>query len=155
MNWTKVMKYFAYGSNMDPERMRERDITSSQRRHAILIGYRLEFNKVASRNPEEGYANVVQYENGVVEGVLYDIRDSDVAKLDRCEGYPEHYDRVKVKVRPDVKQEMEAVTYIAQPSKIRYGLRPSRDYLDHLLAAEDLLSESYRRMLAALRTLEE
>jgi len=135
--------------------MRERRITFSQRRHAILKGYRLEFNKVASRNPEEGYANVVQYENGVVEGVLYDIRDSDLAKLDRYEGYPEHYDRIKVKVRFDDKHQMEAVTYIAQPSKIRYGLRPSRDYLDRLLAAEDLLSESYRRMLAAVQTLEE
>ena len=149
------MKYFAYGSNMDPERMRERDITFSQRRHAILKGYRLEFNKVASRNPEEGYANIVQYENGVVEGVLYDIRDSDLAKLDRCEGYPEHYDRAKVKVELDDNHEMEAVTYIAQPGKVTYGLRPSRDYLDHLLAAEDLLSKSYSRMLAAVQTLEE
>ncbi len=98
---------------------------------------------------------MVQYENGVVEGVLYDIRDSDLAKLDRCEGYPEHYDRVKVKVRIDDKHEMKAVTYVARPSKIRYGLRPSRDYPDYLLAAKDLLLESYSRMLVAVQTVEE
>jgi gamma-glutamylcyclotransferase len=63
------MKYFAYGSNMDSERMSERSIRFSQRTHATLKGCRLDFNKVASRNPQEGYANVVKFENGIVEGV--------------------------------------------------------------------------------------
>jgi gamma-glutamylcyclotransferase len=59
------VRYFAYGSNMDPERMRERNITFSQRICAVLKGYRLEFNRVASRNPQEGYANVVKLEKGL------------------------------------------------------------------------------------------
>ena len=148
------MKYFAYGSNMDFERMRERGIRFSQRTHGILKGYRLEFNKIASRNPQEGYANVVKFENGIVEGVIYEIPDSDLSKLDKCEGHPEHYDRVKVKVRIDDRQELEAVTYVAQPDKVRDGLKPSRDCLNHLLAAKDLLSESYRRKLEAWQPLD-
>ena len=148
------MKYFAYGSNMNPERMMERSIGFSQRSHAILKGYRLEFNKIASRNPQEGYANVVKFENGIVEGLLYEIRNSDLSKLDTREGYPDHYDRVKVKVQLDDGQKVQAVTYIAQPDKLRDGLKPSRDYLGHLLAAKDVLSESYRRKLEALQTLD-
>jgi len=149
------MRYFAYGSNMDPERMRERSISFSQRIRAVLKGYRLEFNKVASRNPQEGYANVVKFENGIVEGVLYEIPDSDLSKLDRFEGYPNHYNRVKVKVKLNDGQEVEAVAYIAQPNKMRDGLKPSRDYLDHLLAAKDILSESYRRKLEAWQPLDQ
>jgi gamma-glutamylcyclotransferase len=139
------MKYFAYGSAMDSERVRKRGIRFSQRRHATLKGYRLEFNKVASRDPREGYANIVQYENGIVEGVLYDIEDSDLSRLDRHEGYPDHYKRVEVRVQLDDRQEVEAVTY---------ELMPSRDYLNHLLAAGDILSESYRRKLQLWQTLD-
>jgi gamma-glutamylcyclotransferase len=149
------MKYFAYGSNMDPERLRTRGIRYLQRRHANLKGYRLEFNKVASRDPKEGYANIVAYENGFVEGVFYDIEDSDLEKLDRHEGYPDHYKRVEVKVGLDNRQEVKAVTYVAQPDKVRYGLMPSREYMNHLLAARDVLSESYRRRLEIWQTLDE
>ena len=145
------MKYFAYGSNMDAERMRERGIRFSQRTHGILKGYRLEFNKIASRNPQEGYANVVRFENGIVEGVLYEIPDSDLSKLDMFEGYPDHYDRLMIKVQLDDGQKLEAIIYIAQPDQIAEGLKPSRDYLNHLLAAKDLLSESYRRKLEACK----
>lgn len=148
------MKYFAYGSAMDSERVRKRGIRFSQRRHATLKGYRLEFNKVASRDPREGYANIVQYENGIVEGVLYDIEDSDLSRLDRHEGYPDHYKRVEVRVQLDDRQEVEAVTYVAQPDRVRYELMPSRDYLNHLLAAGDILSESYRRKLQLWQTLD-
>ena len=149
------MKYFAYGSNMDPERMSERSISFSQRTHAILKGYRLEFNKVASRNPQEGYANVVKFQNGIVEGVIYEILDSELSKLDRFEGYPDHYDRLMIKVQLDDGQKLEAIIYIAQPDKIAEGLKPSRDYLDHLLAAKDILSESYRRKLEAWQPLDQ
>ena len=149
------MRYFAYGSNMDPERMRKRSISFSQRIRAVLKGYRLEFNKVASRNSQEGYANVVKFEKGIVEGVLYEIPDSDLSKLDRFEGYPDHYDRVMIKVELNDGQKLEAIIYIAQPDRIAEGLKPSRDYLDHLLAARDILSESYRTKLEAWQPLDQ
>jgi len=135
--------------------MRERSISFSQRTHAILKGYRLEFNKVALHNPQEGYANAVKFQNGIVEGVIYEIPGSDLSKLDTCEGYPNHYDRVKVNVKLDDGQEVEAGAYIAQPNKVRDCLKPSRDHLDHLLAAKDVLSEAYRRKLEALQPLDE
>jgi gamma-glutamylcyclotransferase len=149
------MRYFAYGSNMDPERMRKGSISFSQRIRAVLKGYRLEFNKVASRNPQEGYANAVKFEEGIVEGVLYEIPDSDLSRLDRFEGYPDHYDRVMIKVELNDGQKLEAIIYIAQRDRIAEGLKPSRDYLDHLLAARDILSESYRRKLEAWQPLDQ
>lgn len=148
------MYYFAYGSNMNPDRMKERKVNYFQRKHAVLIGHRLEFNKVASRNPKEGYANIVPDKNGFVEGVLYDILDSDLLKLDEHEGYPNHYDRIILPVLTDNGQDIEAVTYIAQPDKIRKGLKPGKDYLGHLLAARDILSESYYKDMETIETLD-
>jgi cation transport regulator ChaC len=148
------MKYFAYGSNMDSARMSEREIIFSQRVRAILRGYKLEFNKVADRNPREGYANIVQEEEGPVEGVLYDILDSDLSNLDKYEGYPCHYDRIKVTVELDDSRKIESVTYIAQPDKIGDGLKPTKGYLSHLLAAKDVLSDSYYRKLQSQETLD-
>ena len=148
------MKYFAYGSNMDPDRMRERGVNFLKREHAILEGWRLEFNKVSSRNPEEGYANIVKDENSVVEGILYEIDDLDLKILDRYEGYPSHYERIKVVVRMDNGENVEAVTYIAKPDKVKDGLKPSREYLNHLLKGCDLLSEEYCRKLRKWETLD-
>jgi len=78
------LKYFVYGSNMDPERMRRRGIRFSRREHAVLEGFRLEFNKVSSRNTREAYANIVKDAESVVEGILYEIEESDLRRrIDR------------------------------------------------------------------------
>jgi cation transport regulator ChaC len=148
------MKYFAYGSNMDQKRMKKRGVRFSERVHAILKGYSLKFNKITSDNPKKGYANIVPDKNGIVEGVLYEIVDSDLSKLDSCEGYPQHYKRVNVKVQLDDGKGIEAVTYIAQPDKVKEGLKPSKGYLAHLLAAKDLLSEQYYKKLEACETID-
>ena len=70
LNKRKIIKYFAYGSNMNPELMRERNINFSLRKRVILRYFRLEFNKIASRNPKEGYANIVP------EGIQSSMQES-------------------------------------------------------------------------------
>lgn len=150
-----MIKYFAYGSNMNPERMRQRKIKFSSRVHVVLNGWRLMFNKIASRNPkQEGYANIEPDKGGIVEGILYEIQNSDLRKLDICEGYPEHYDKKKVEVTLDNGQIVEAITYIAQPDKTRSGLKPSKEYLNHLLEGCDLLSKEYCERLRTWETLD-
>lgn len=151
-----TMRYFAYGSNMDSERMKKRGVNYSRRECAFLKGHKLVFNKLVSYNPQEGYANIVPDENDMVEGVLYEISDSDLSKLDKYEGYPNHYGRIRVTVQLDDDQEVEAVIYIAQPDKVREGLKPSREYLKHLIiGGEGILSESYRRKLKLWKTLDQ
>jgi len=148
------MRYFAYGSNMDPEWMRKRGINFSKREHAILEGWRLAFNKIASRNPKEGFSNIVKDERCFVEGILYTIQESDIKKLDRYEGYPNHYERIKVRVKLNRGEEVEATTYVAKFDKVREGLKPSKEYLKHLLKGCDLLSEEYCERLRRWETLD-
>lgn len=147
------MKYFAYGSNMDPNRMSERDVHFSERRCAILKGYTLRFNKVASKNQREGKGNIIRKEGGIVEGVLYEMPDSDLTKLDLAEGYPDHYDHLPVEVELEDGAKVQALTYVAQPNMIREGLKPTREYLNHYLVAQGILSESYLQKLRSIETL--
>jgi gamma-glutamylcyclotransferase (GGCT)/AIG2-like uncharacterized protein YtfP len=94
----------------------------------------------------------VKSENNIVEGVLYEIPDSDLKTLDRCEGYPSHYGRIKIIAIMDNGEKVEAVTYVAKPDKVKDGLKPSREYLDRLLKGCDLLSEEYCKKLREWRT---
>lgn len=149
------MYYFAYGSNIDEQRMKvERRITFSKRCVACLSGCRLEFNKVAKDDARKGYANIVADDSGLVEGALYDIDMTSLPCLDKYEGYPEHYLKIPIRVSLEDSSEVCAITYIANPAKVRDGLKPCQDYLNHLLAGKDILSKDYFEWLQGTETLD-
>lgn len=139
---------------MDAERMQERVAAFSGRRRAVLHGYRLDFNKVAQRSLMEGYANIMQDDAGIVEGVLYSVNQGAIELLDRCEGYPTHYDRIQIPVITEDGSIVNATVYVAQPQKLGIGLTPSREYIAHLLAGADLLSLSYIKTLENWQTID-
>ena len=142
---TDKKHYFAYGSNMNPERLRKRIGYLPPSRKALLQEYALLFNKNSYKNPTEGFANIVQQPNSQVEGILYEVTDKDIAKLDQFEGVPTHYNHQPIKVECEGKI-TNALTYIA--ATIKEGLKPSPDYLNHLLAGKAHLSEAYYQQLA-------
>lgn len=146
------MKYFAYGSNMNLDRMKERGIDFTSRVFARLDDYKLVFNKKALRG-NKTFANIEPSEGNHVEGALYEFPDEQIDNLDRCEGHPCHYERKELTVLDQNGLSMSAMVYIAHPDKIVSGLLPTRDYLDHLLEGEDLLSKSYYDELARVKTL--
>lgn len=81
------MYYFAYGSNMNEERMTKRGVDFTTRQFGVLKGYRLVFNKKASAG-DWTYANIEIDENDIVEGILYQISEAGIDSLDKFEGYP-------------------------------------------------------------------
>lgn len=149
---TQVVNYFAYGSNMNPERMIERGVLFYSRQLFILPGYRLIFNKTVS-TPNAGAANIVPDEKGIVEGILYQVTLKGILNLDKYEHYPNEYDRVIMRVPDVLNKHLDLKTYIAQPDRTDNDLKPTKLYLDHLLAAEDLLSENYYNQLKMIETL--
>jgi gamma-glutamylcyclotransferase (GGCT)/AIG2-like uncharacterized protein YtfP len=144
------MFYFAYGSNMNPRRMRARDIHFTNRRPGMLLNFELAFDKrvhIEKKDLIWGAANIHPTPGRQVEGALYEVEESELAKLDRFEGVPDHYTRRIVTVESENGKSVIAVTYFARPDKIESNLRPTREYLDHLLAGHDLLSREYRIFL--------
>lgn len=148
------MKYFAYGSNCSVAIMRRKGVEYTSRQRAVLRGFRLKFNKKSLRKhlPDSiGYANINFDSKAIVEGILYDIVDEHRTMLDESERYPEHYDRILVKVETE-NATYECSAYQAQSDKTADGLVPSRDYLDHILAARDIFSEPYFEALESSPT---
>jgi gamma-glutamylcyclotransferase len=148
------MKYFAYGSNMNPARMQARGVRFSSRIKACLFGYGLKFNKTSARLAGEGYANIVKEDNGKVEGMLYEVSKECIENLDMYEQYPDHYNRKMFKLKIKNGTECMAYAYIAEPHKTSDNLKPSRQYLSHLLCANDLLTSEYISKLCAQKTID-
>ncbi len=144
--------YFAFGSNMDPKRMHARAVAFTSREHAFLADYALAFNKKATY-ANEGYANVIRCPGTVVEGVLYHVTKHGLNTLDRYEGVPFNYDRVHLNVRRENGKMVPAIVYVANPARTAKNLRPTADYMRHILAASALLSPSYVSQLKAIQTM--
>jgi len=143
------VKYFAYGSNMNPAVLAKKQIRFADRQPATLAGYLLRFNKKSLRPllPENiGFANVVATPGKHVEGVLCDILDESLDRLDDSERCPAHYERMPAVVTTE-SGSVECFTYRARPDKTTEGLIPSRNYLSHILAAGSFLSKAYREWL--------
>ncbi|GAB3100531.1 gamma-glutamylcyclotransferase family protein [Pseudomaricurvus hydrocarbonicus] len=139
--------YFAYGSNMNAERMLDRGLRFHRALSGNLHGLGLAFNKRAADAPHRAYANVVHATGSRVEGVLYQLCDeAEIAKMDPFEGAPRLYSRDIYEVET-AEGVIAAWVYIANRAMITEGLRPERWYLEHLLAAKPYLSQGYYERL--------
>lgn len=140
--------YFAYGSNMNPERMRARGLAFARFEPGRMHGFRLCFNKRAHNKTGIAYANIAHDPSTLVEGVLYQL-EGDIQVMDPFEGTPVRYSREKFPVDTDSGVTW-AWVYVANPAYIADALSVEENYLNHLLSAGDLLSEDYRQQLSQL-----
>lgn len=80
------MLYFAYGSNMDWDQMRDRCPSARFVGVAKLPDHKLAFSR-KSKARGCGVADAVADARSSVWGVVYQIADRDVGRLDAAEGY--------------------------------------------------------------------
>jgi len=141
--------YFAYGSNMDLNQLQGRVGKVKVLGVAVLKDYTLKFNKLSVYRG--GCANIEPAEGEEVWGILFELSEEQLKELDRYEGAPSHYRRIKVKVQTEEGKEVEAITYVACKEYKREGLRPSDDYLNCLLSATEMLPDYYVKKLESYR----
>ncbi len=79
------MIYFAYGSNMNFDRMQERCSSARFLFKAKLNGYRLVFARYSTTDCS-GSADIIYNPPAAVWGVVYHIHDDQRAELDAAEG---------------------------------------------------------------------
>jgi hypothetical protein len=80
------MLYFAYGSNMQWSRIRERCPSAKFVCKALLPNYRLTFSRRYSQNNRSWTASVEQAVDQHIWGVVYAIDDRDIGSLNQAEG---------------------------------------------------------------------
>ena len=119
------MKYFAYSSNLAKKQMKERCPDSNPLFSAVLPNYKLIFVGW-SRQWLGGVASIQRSQGGKLPGAVYEISEKDLAKLDRFEGFPTDYNRIKVIVFDEDGTAIEAVTYVKTGREEES--KPSKEY---------------------------
>jgi len=120
------MYYFTSGINMNRKQMAERLPKSQPKFSAELPNYKLIFTDW-SRQWHGGIASIKHSRGDKVLGGIYEINEADIARLDRNEGCPDTYSRLKVTVYRDSGEQVEAMTYIK--SRQSEEAKPSAEYL--------------------------
>jgi gamma-glutamylcyclotransferase len=143
--------YFAYGSNMDLNRMKQRKVNFKIIGLGVLKGYELKFNKI--KDSCSGYANIITNSTANVEGIVYELESFD--QLDVFEGVEKkHYHRSEITVEINEAPILVNV-YIAYQNRIKEGLKPRESYLNHLKAGKQYLSDEYNEFLNSFDTIED
>ena len=125
------MRYFAYGANMHPREMAKTSPTATVVGPGLVEGFRLTFG-VYSDRWKGGAANIMPAEGGRCWGVVWDVPEEDVARLDTLAGHPTFYRHDDVVVRVGVSLETCTTYRIAH----QHGyVRPDEAYLQVLRAA--------------------
>ncbi len=120
------MYYFAYASNLNRKQMQERCPGSKPMFVATLPNYKLVFAGW-SRQWRGGKASIKLFRCERVSGAVYEVSERDLSRLDRYEGCPGNYSRLKVTVFDEDGRSVEAVTYIK--SGQLEETPPSKEYL--------------------------
>ena len=144
--------YFSYGSNMCPGRLREYEVNPERPGQAAeLRGYVLRFNKLSTDG--SGKANVMPSEGDVIWGVLYDITNEELARLnDQEKGYTPQ--RLNI-IGPS--GEAQARVHVADEPSDDTSLRPYCWYKRFLVQGARVhgLPIEYRAMLEAVDATED
>jgi gamma-glutamylcyclotransferase len=123
--------YFAYGSNLNQEQMRDRCPGAELVDVAALENYTLAFT-IYSPTRKCGCADIVKSPGDVVYGLLYRLNETDAALMDDFEGHPIHYKRVDVRV---VSKGAVVQAYTYEVVHKSEGLHPSAHYLGLIIGA--------------------
>lgn len=146
------MLYFAYGSNMLTERLRERVPSAQPLTSAHLPGRALRFHKRSIDG--SGKCNLVDADReSVVHGVLFRVNPDELTALDEAEHRGRGYERCRVHPQTP-NQTVEAFAYVAQPAYIDDALLPYDWYKALVVAGahQHGLPQSYRGHLDEVRT---
>ena len=84
------MLYFAYGSNLNHQQMKNRCSGARYIKKHTLNGYKLCFSHKTNHSVY-GHANIIKNKKSEVQGALWDITKNDEDKLDGYEGVDYNY----------------------------------------------------------------
>jgi hypothetical protein len=139
------MKYFAYGSNMLLERLRNRVSSAIVLGIARLSGYTLVWNKKGKDGSGKCSIRISESHN-FIWGVLYEIDFGEKPNLDRIEGLGHGYDEIMVELEFNG-ESLKASTYIG--TIFNQSLKPFHWYKDFVIqgAIQSRLPQNYISIL--------
>lgn len=142
-----TVKYFAYGSNINLERLKNRiESFNSQKVYRgepfVLRDYALIFN-AGMEFGTFSYANIVPQRGAKVEGVLYEITPEQFRRLDQYELF---YEKQYFQIDEDT----IACTYVAKEGNTtKKEVKPDLNYLNTIIdgCLEEGLTATYNALV--------
>ncbi len=143
-----LINWFAYDEMMNPEIIKEQGLEYSAAFSVTLSAYKLVFNKIPLDNGGRenlGRANITPtHDNlGMMEGVLYEMPEENLSKLDEMYHHPDEYMRKKMRFTTPDFTFVNGVVYIAQINRTKSGLMPSKDMLKIFKGCRKILTKLY------------
>ncbi|WP_284651645.1 gamma-glutamylcyclotransferase family protein [Flavobacterium terrisoli] len=150
------MLIFAYGSNMNINRLQERVPSASKLSTAFLKGYQLICNKISSKDGS-AKANIIETgtDDDIVWGVLFVIDDLQKTDLDKLEGLGKGYDEKVLTFVDTTGHSHNAHVYIATDDKyLNNQLLPYDWYREFILtgAIKEQLPLDYINQLETIKS---
>lgn len=150
------MLYFAYGSNMSLQRLRQRVPSARKVAVATLGLHELKFHKKGSRDGS-GKCDIALtgLPTDQVFGVVYEMDGGEKSALDAAEGLHRGYETKEVDLLTLDGRMLQAFTYYG--TDLDDSLRPFQWYKAHVLqgALENGLPESYTAKIRAVETIDD
>jgi len=144
------MHYFAYGSNMLKNRLENQGNRVTPKIGSVidkgvakLSGYKIVFNKLST--DKSGKTNIAQDKEAIVWGVVYELANDQIERLDKIE---KGYKRIPIVVDYNNEQ-IEVDTYLATEDSVQENLFPTTEYLKFLIqgAKEHNFPQNYQVFL--------
>lgn len=122
-----MIYYFAYGSNLHPQRIKERVSSAQLKGVSSVSNYRFAFHKVGIDGSSKGGLIETGCNKDTVHGAIYEIRKEHKSILDEFEslnkGYVDHNISVEFEG-----ENLSCFTYVAQKEYINESLKPYHWY---------------------------
>ena len=141
--------YFAYGSNMDKKRLFSRIGSVVKWDNGMVSSKKLYFNKLGQDG--SGKANLIDQEDEKAYGVIYQVNEADLIKLDRFEV---GYERKTLEIQSDNNGYVKAISYLA--NNLFDFIVPNKDYMNYIVlgAEENGLKQNYIDYLTSIPTID-
>jgi gamma-glutamylcyclotransferase len=147
-----VELYFAYGSNMDEELIKERCDNAKFLSIAYLPEYRLGFTQYYEPSGG-GVADIIESPNNKVWGKVYELPLEDLHRLDFYEGHPTDYRRTQHYVITPQGEFLHAWIYSVVDKEEDF-IPPSKRYMEFIKrgASNAGFPKEYFSFLESIRT---
>ncbi|MDP7108629.1 MAG: gamma-glutamylcyclotransferase family protein [Nitrospinaceae bacterium] len=154
---SEKISFFAYNELMNEAYFKEVGLECIEKVTVTLSAQRIAFNRIPPEGTGvegQGLPNIEPTPNnaGMMEGVLSEMRDTFLPKLDEFHGYPKECTRKLMDLNRHDFTIVRGIVYIAQPEKVGKNLKPTKAVMKLYKKAKKEMSMLYFSRLMNSRT---
>ena len=128
---SEKISFFAYNELINENYFKEAGFEFIEKVTVTLSAQRIVFNRLPLEQNDIGSQGLPNIEPtpdsaGMMEGVLYEMQDIFLPKLNEFHGYPKECNRKLMDLNRHDFNTVKGIVYYAQPDKIGKNLKPSK-----------------------------